>query len=113
MSWLGKTYLKTDKPNVKIRLGLSFNRDLSNWATNEPKEIGYQVTATPVEVADLGNGAASETSGAFTGFWEIILPCGRKSKKREDTAWEEMKKAIPRYREHFENKGFKFIEDED
>ena len=108
MSILGKKYLATDHPNKFIKLSLSFNRETIHWATSQPKEVGYCVTATPVE-RTVKPGYTMESQGAFTGFYEIVYPIGRKSAKRETEAWRLIDFNTPRYKKHFINQGVVFI----
>lgn len=106
---LFKQYLDTSVENEKIKIYISFNKDRINWATNESKKIGYQVTAVPVKVSNTV-GARIEESGAFTGFNDCILEIDRQSKKRLDKAIELLQAKIPTYKEWFKNKGYNFNE---
>ena len=107
--YLHKKYLDTSVSNVKIKLGISFNRETTNWATSEAKKVGYQVTAVPVEVMDMeGGGGRWESSVAFTGFNDCLLEIGRQSKKRLEKAIEVLNANEARYKEFFEAKGIKF-----
>lgn len=108
--YLAKRYLDTAKSNVKIKLAISFNKDRFNWATNESKKIGYQVTATPVEIADRGNGITTELSGAFTGFNDCLLAVERQSKKRLEQAIDILDTKIEMYKDFFRNKGYEFLD---
>lgn len=111
--YLAKQYLNTSKNNVKIKLAVSFNRNRTNWATNEPKKIGYQVTAVPVEIQfqDLdGHQYSTETSGAFTGFNDCLLEVERQSSKRLEKALEVLESKIDLYKDYFRVRGFEFID---
>jgi len=101
---LHKEYIDTKKPNLKIRISLSFNKDTIHWATNNPKKKGYQVVVTPTEVVDKGDYKV-ETTSAFSGFYEVILPVERQSKKRLETAINLIKENKDRYIEYFKQKG--------
>jgi hypothetical protein len=99
---LAKKYLDTDKENIKIKFTISFNKDTYHWATSETKEKGYQLTATPVE-----KGEHFESFTAFNGFYEIIYPVQRQSKKRLDEAIDGLNMNMPKYIKYFEDRGYK------
>ena len=94
MSYLTKQYLPTTKPNTFIKVTMHFNYDTYHWATSTQKPKGYSVTCTPVE-----KGEFTESFGAFTGFYEIILPCERKSKKRQEQAEKLLEERIETYKD--------------
>jgi len=98
---LFKKYIGTDKPNIFIKFTISFNKDTYHWATSSSKEKGYQLVATPIEKS-----GRCEVSGAFTGFYKIIYPIGRQSKKRLYAAVDTFYKDIEVYLEFFRKKGF-------
>ena len=100
---LHKRYIETDKPNQYIKFTIHFNKDTYHWATSQSKQKGYCVTATPVE-----RGSNFEVSGAFTGFYDIIYPVERQSKKRLETAIRMLDDKMSHYIQHFIDKGFKF-----
>ena len=70
MSLLHKEYLKIGDNEIKF--SITFNREKINWATSQPKKIGYQVTATPVKRTQR-EGYSMEETGAFTGFNDCLL----------------------------------------
>ena len=94
-------YFDTEKENVKIKFVIDFNKDTYHWATSSSKEKGYQLTAVPVEKHDR-----VEVFGAFTGFYKIIYPVNRQSKKRLEAAVNIFNNNIEEYLEFFRNKGF-------
>jgi len=104
MSYLYKELIDTKKPNLKIRITLTFNRDTTHWATNKSKEVGYQVVVTPTEVIDKGDYQVTTTS-AFSGFYEIIYPVGRQSSKRLLEALNRIQDNKERYINYFKDKG--------
>jgi len=106
MSYLYKEYIDTDKPNHKIKVTLSFNKDTYHWATAKSKEKGYQLNMTPVEVT-TGDGYNTEVMGAFTGFYEILYPVERQSKKRLSHAISLIVENRERHLEFFREKGIK------
>ena len=109
MSTLGKVYIETTVESEFIKLTLSFNRESLNWADSQPMAIGYRVTAIPIKKRASSNPEFSiEESGAFTGFYEIVHECGRRSQKQEDVAWKKIMDNLPRYKKFFEAKGYKF-----
>lgn len=114
--YLAKIYLPVTHEENKdnfIRLTLSFNKDNYHWATSTTKEKGYQVHAVPVSKTTRTSGDNNynvESSGAFTGFFEIIYPVERQSKKRAQKALEMIGENKQRYIEFFEKKGYKFLE---
>ena len=100
---LYKKYIDTIEDNKKIKFSISFNRDTYNWATNEAKKIGYQVTVVPVEVGDK-----VESFTAFTGFNDCLLEVNRQSSKRLDEAIKILNEKEEKYLEYFKEKGIKF-----
>ena len=87
MATLHKEYHTIEIDGVKheIKFSVSFNKDRHNWATSEPKKIGYQVTVLPVK-RKMGDGYFIEESGAFTGFNDNLLEVDRQSTKRLQSA---------------------------
>jgi hypothetical protein len=102
MSYLYQEYIDTKKENQKIKLTMHFNKDTYNWATGKRKEKGYQITATPVTIT-VGDGFRTEEFGAFTGFYDLIYPVERQSKKRLATAIELLECNRETYIDHFRN----------
>jgi len=114
MIYLAKIYLPVkheENKNNFIKVSLSFNKDTYHWATSSTKEKGYQVNATPVSKQTRDAGYSVESMGAFTGFYEIIYPVERQSKKRAQKALEMIGENKQRYIEFFEKKGYKFLEE--
>jgi hypothetical protein len=99
---LYKEYVDTDRPNHKIKISLSFNKDSHSWATGQSKQKGYQVSCVPVEIGDR-----MESFGAFTGFNHIIYPVERQSKKRMEHAIQLVKDNKENLLDYFRNKGIK------
>lgn len=87
--------------NTEIKCVISFNRDSVNWATSQPKKIGYQATIIPVERTDRGQGIVMESSSAFSGFNDCLLECDRQSKKRLEKAIEMLHERLDRYLQYF------------
>jgi len=90
--------------NKFIKVTIHFNKDTIHWSSLERKEKGYTVTCTPVEKGDM-----FESFGAFTGFYEIIYPINRQSKKRLQTAIKILEEKTTTYKQYFINKGIKVI----
>lgn len=88
----------------EIKFTISFNRESTNWATYQPKKKGYQVSATPVKRTTLEGGFSMEESGAFTGFLDNLIEVDRQSKKRLQSAIDELHKRLPEYLQYFINK---------
>lgn len=108
MASLFSEYIPITKENEFIKISISFNKDTVQWATSQPKQIGYQLTATPV-TRELRDGRYwVETSGAFTGFFKIILPIERQSSKRLQTAIEQYKIEKESFIKWFEERGYSF-----
>ena len=84
----------------EIRFSVSFNRDRTNWATSQPKKIGYQVSATPIERTN-GDGYSVESFSAFTGFNDSLIEIDRQSAKRLQTAIEVLTQRQERYLDWF------------
>ena len=102
---LYKKYIDAIEDNKKIKFSISFNRETRNWASGESKQIGYQVTAVPVEIGDK-----FESFTAFTGFNDCLSPINRQSNKRLDKAIEILAEREEKYLDYFKNKGIKFKE---
>ena len=106
MSTLSKMLVPVKHENNKdnyIRISISFNRETYHWATGNEKKKGYQVTVTPIQKSGLGS-----SFGAFNGFFEIILPCERQSKKRLLQAELLVQQKMDKYKAFFEAKGYIF-----
>ena len=73
-------------------------------ATNEPKKIGYQITAVPVKRTNGAGGYTIEEFGAFTGFNDNLIECDRQSKKRLQTAISVLHSRLSTYLNYFKNK---------
>ena len=99
-----KLYIPTSKENTKIKFCISYTKESSSWATNESFEPGYRVNAKPVEVT-LRDGYQWESSGAFTGFNDTLIPCSRRSNKRYESAREELNNRMEKYLKYFTDKG--------
>lgn len=106
MATLHRQYvtLEVNGKKQEIRFSVSFNKDQYNWATNERKKIGYQVSATPIEKTVREGGIVIESFGAFTGFNDNLLEVERQSSKRLQQAIQELNKKLPTYLEWFKNK---------
>ena len=102
MAYLHKEYWKIGEQEIKA--AISFNRERTNWATSQPKKIGYQATCTPVKRTDKGNNIVIEESSAFTGFNDCLLEVDRQSAKRLQTAIEELHKRKEEYLNWFKAK---------
>jgi hypothetical protein len=76
---LHKEYEKLNDHEIKF--SIVFNKSLTNWATNQPKKVGYYVSVMPVKRTNQ-DGFSIEESGAFTGFNACLLEVDRQSKKR-------------------------------
>ncbi len=71
--------------NQEIEFSISFNKERTNWATSQPKKIGYELHAVPVNRTQ-GEGYQIKEFGAFTGFNKNLLEIDRQSAKRLQTA---------------------------
>lgn len=73
------------KPNsgkiTHIKLEIYYHLGGMNMFTYRNEERGYYISATPVERTDR-----YEMTTAFSGIKQCILPCSRKSAKREAEA---------------------------
>jgi len=99
-------YIKTNKEHEFLKFSISFNYDTYSWATGQPKQKGYQLIATPVQKGDMW-----ESFTAFDGFFTIILPAERKSKKRLAEAIHKFKMNREDYINYFTQQGI-IIENE-
>lgn len=79
-----KKYLEV-KPNsgkiTHIKLEIYYHLGGMNMFTHRNEERGYYISATPVERTGI-----YEMVTAFSGIKQCILPCSRKSAKREAEA---------------------------
>lgn len=81
---LYKHYVEVDGIG-DVKFSVSFNKDKTNWATGQPKKLGYQASIIPVK-RTFGEGYTMEETGAFTGFNTCLLEVDRQSKKRLEKA---------------------------
>jgi hypothetical protein len=95
---LHKEYILINGNEVKLRI--YFNKDRTNWATSEPKKIGYNVTATPVKRSKSG-GCIIEEFTAFSGFNDCLLEIDRQSSKRLQKAITELESRKEKYIKYF------------
>lgn len=93
-----------DGRTIKFLVG--FNKESVNWATGEPKKVGYEVTAKPVKITQ-GEGYSMEEFGAFTGFNDNLLPIDRPSPKRLKAAIAALAEKLPTYLNYFNNQATK------
>ena len=96
---LHKQYIKIGENEVKF--SIYFNREKTNWATNQPKKIGYNVIATPVKRTKLEGRFEMEETGAFTGFNDCLLEVDRQSAKRLQQAIEELNNRKEKHKQYF------------
>ena len=107
MSYLHKQYIDTVREEHKIKLTVSFNKDTYHRATGKAKERGYQVTCTPIE-----REKGWEKSSAFSGFYELVYPAERQSKKKLAKALGLVEDNMERYVQYFRDRGIKFENDD-
>ena len=103
-----KVYIPTKKAGTEIKFTISFNKNQYSWATGSKLELGYRVSATPVEISRRENGITMESFSAFSGFTDSLLVCDRRSAKRYEQAKTILKEKMLQYIEFFEKKGFEF-----
>lgn len=101
MSYLHKEYWNIGGQEIKV--AISFNRDKINWATYQPKKIGYQVICVPVKLT-THKGFTIEESQALTGFSDCLLEIERQSAKRLQTAIAELQNRKEKYLQYFKDK---------
>lgn len=87
----------------EVRFTISFNREKINWATSQPKKIGYQVNAVPVKRTQR-EGHSIEETGAFTGFNDCLLEVDRQSSKRLQQAITELNNRKEKYINYFKQR---------
>ncbi len=80
-----------NKKDHNNNLKITFYYDLGgfNYFTHKEKPRGYYLSIAPVERSER-NGVKIESVTAFTGFYELLEPCARKSKKAEAAALEKL-----------------------
>jgi hypothetical protein len=101
MSSLFRTYWKIG--DNEIQASIYFNRDKINWATSQPKKIGYNVSVIPVK-RTLHRGHTTTESGAFTGFNDCLLEVERQSSKRLQQAIEMLNTKKEEYLNYFKQR---------
>jgi hypothetical protein len=77
---------KKDKNNV-LRVRVYYDKGGMNYGTGREKARGYYISVSPLD-RTIKSGYISETYSAFSGFYELLEPCARKSKKAEAAALE-------------------------
>jgi hypothetical protein len=98
---LHKKYVEHNGKTIKFTV--TFNREKTNWATCEPRIIGYQVTVVPIKIT-RNDGFVMEEFTAFSGFNDNLLPASRQSAKRLSQALLILSAREKQYLQHFENK---------
>lgn len=98
---LHREYHPHPKGDGEIEFSISFNRELTNWATGQSKKVGYQVSVTPTKRTNQENGLVLVEFQAFTGFLDNLLEVNRQSAKRLESAIGILKQRIPKYMEAF------------
>ena len=88
----------------EIQASIYFNRDKINWATSQPKKIGYNVSVIPVKRTKLEGGFTMSESGAFTGFNDCLLEVERQSSKRLQQAIEMLNTNKEKYLNYFKQR---------
>jgi hypothetical protein len=99
---LHKEYHTLENGQV-IKFTITFNRETVSWATSQPIEKGYRVSATPVSIR-REEGFTVEEFGAFTGFNDTLLPVERQSAKRLEEAKKIMAERMQGYIHWFKEK---------
>lgn len=107
MASLYKNYIPTTKENEFIKLSISFNRDSTNWATSQPKDIGYEVCVVPVTI-ERNDSFQTERCVGFSGFNKNLLKVDRQSQKRLGEAIKICESEIEQYKNWFRAKGYDF-----
>lgn len=103
--------IKSPNNSTHIKFQISFNKDTHHWATSSTKKVGYQLTATPVQRSKSECGKFStESFTAFQGFYKIIYPIARQSKKRLEEAISVFIKEKESYLKFFTDKKFEIEE---
>jgi hypothetical protein len=86
-----KKYIKIIKnekdKNNNLKIEVYYDLGGYNMFTYQPKKRGYYISVTPVERSER-NGVKIESVTAFTGYFELLEECSRKSKKAEAAAME-------------------------
>lgn len=85
---------KRDRNNV-LRVRVYYDLGGYNYGTGCAKKRGYYVSVDPLSRA-IKNGYISEEYTAFSGYYDILEACDRKSKKAEAAALEKAAEAEKR-----------------
>ena len=86
----------------EIKMFITFNKESTNWATSQPKKVGYQVTVIPVKrTKHVSSNFVVEESSCFSGFNDCLLEIDRQSKKRLATAIKILQERKEIYLKHF------------
>jgi len=99
--FLHKEYLKIGEN--EIRFAISFNKNPRSFATGQPIDKGYRVSAVPVKRTKLAN-VEMEEFGAFTGFNDTLLAIDRQSQKRLQEAIKILNERKEKYINWFKEK---------
>jgi hypothetical protein len=75
-----------DKNNY-LKVSIYYDLGGYNYFTYKEKQRGYYISVTPV-IRSERNGVIIESITAFTGYFELLEACTRKSKKAELNALE-------------------------
>lgn len=73
----------------KIKVGVHYQKAGHNWADGNYEEGGYYANVTPVKV-DEKDDYSSESFMLLSGGKTLVLPCERRSTKREIEAYNEV-----------------------
>ena len=76
----------TDRNNT-IRIRIYYDIGGWNYGTGKEKKRGYYISVQPIERTNK-NGLITESYTGFTGYYELLTECTRKSKKAESIALE-------------------------
>lgn len=76
----------SDKNNY-LKVSIYYDLGGYNYFTYQEKKRGYYISVTPVNRSER-NGVIMESVTAFTGYFELLELCTRKSKKSEAIALE-------------------------
>jgi hypothetical protein len=73
--------------NNNLKVKIYYDLGGFNMFTHKEKPRGYYISVTPVKMEGR-DGVTLESITAFTGYYELLEPCARKSKKAEAAALE-------------------------
>lgn len=82
-----KEYIKVKGENSNaIQVKLEYELGGYQYSTCKNKPRGYYISVQPMFITDRGNGVISYSYTGWTGYYQLLAECKRRSKSAEDKA---------------------------